>query len=221
MNRKSDLPPWDRYKMSSYRAYNFKLPNRYDSAIAVKICRVGVMDNAVLEEVGAELPSLSVLDVGCATGRLLCRLAEKGARKLAGCDLAPRILDTAREKLARYNQNVELRPADCEDVLPWESESFDVVTLTGVLHHFSNPKAALSEIRRVLRKSGRLIVVEAGFFTPVRQLFNLFLKLHPHEGDYHFYTCSEAKKLFLGSQWNKTSSRRLNPIFYILAAVKN
>ncbi len=73
----------DRYKASSFATYNFKLPTRYDDSVAVKLFRVSVMDDFVLNELGFELMDLAILDVGCATGRLLDRLASNGARRLA------------------------------------------------------------------------------------------------------------------------------------------
>ena len=94
-----------------------------------------------------------------------------------------RILDVAREKLGVRRVDVELKCADAEDALPWPSHHFDVVTLTGVLHHFFKPQAALKEAIRVLRPGGRLIMVDPCFFPPIREFFNLCLKVHPHAGD--------------------------------------
>ena len=185
---------YDRYKASSLRAYNVKLPDRYDTAIALQVLRVSVMDDFVLDAIGPDLGSLRILDVGCATGRLLERLAAAGARDLAGSDLAPRIVDVARRRLADQGSVADLRPADAEGGLPWPGGSFDAVTLTGVLHHFMTPEAALGEMGRVLRPGGRLVLSDACFFPPVREIFNVALRVRPHEGDYHFYTPGQAAR---------------------------
>jgi SAM-dependent methyltransferase len=200
----------DRYKASSLKAYNLKLPDRYDTAIALRVLRVSVMDEFVVDEIGSEIGSLSVLDVGCATGRLLERLAAAGARSLAGSDLAPRIVEVAKARLEGLGVEADLRPADAESDLPWPTGSFDVVTMTGVLHHFMRPAAALSEMERILRPGGRLVASDACFFPPVREFFNLCLMLHPHEGDYHFYTPSQAAELLSASGWRVVRCRRLN-----------
>ena len=202
--------PYDRYKTSSLKAYDVKLPERYDTSLAVRFLRVSVMDDFVLDDLGSEVPSLSILDVGCATGRLLNRLAAAGGRMLAGSDLAPRILEVARAKLMDRGVEADLRSADAESSLPWSTDSFDVVTLTGVLHHFFRPRAALAEIRRVLRPAGRLIVCDACFFSPVRELFNLCLRVQPHEGDYHFYTARQASSLLTECRWDVVRCRRLS-----------
>ena len=168
------------------------------------------MDDFVLDVIGHSVASLSILDVGCATGRLLERLAEAGARKLAGSDLAPRILEVARRKLTRFDIKPDLRDADAETLLPWAADTFDIVVLTGVVHHFSRPESALREIKRVLRPGGALIIADACFFPPVRELFNLCLRIHPHEGDYRFYTGKQLRRLLLACDWMVHRCQRLN-----------
>ena len=183
----------DRYKASSYRSYNFKMPARYDTCIWVK--GAPVWDRIIIEELRPHIGSLRILDVGCATGRLLERLAAAGATQLFGVDLAPRILEVAAEKLSKTGTSVDLRTADAEDCLPWNPESFDVVTLTGVLHHFFRPRDALAEIRRVLRPGGRLLIMDVCFFWPLREIINAALYVAPHDGDCHFYSVTDAAAL--------------------------
>jgi ubiquinone/menaquinone biosynthesis C-methylase UbiE len=185
----------DRYKTSSYRAYNGKMPSCYDTAIWSR--GAGSIDRAIIEKLGPSIRSLRILDVGCATGRLLDHLAEAGATHLSGTDLAPNILKVAAKKLAERGVPVDLRVADAEDRLPWDDESFDVVTLTGVLHHFFRPRDAVAEIRRVLCPEGRLLVLDACFIPLVRQIVNLALRVRPHDGDYHFYTTAQAAGLLV------------------------
>jgi SAM-dependent methyltransferase len=198
---------YDRYKASSYRSYNFKMPSRYDTCIWVKFCPR--WDRTILQELRADLRSLRILDVGCATGRLLERLAKAGATQLYGVDLAPRILEVAAEKLAKTGSSVDLRTADAEDRLPWDDESFDAVTLTGVLHHFFRPMDALTEVRRVLRPGGRLLVIDPCFFPPVRQVINAALRLAPHDGDCHFYSAADAAALLADLGFEVRRSRRV------------
>jgi ubiquinone/menaquinone biosynthesis C-methylase UbiE len=199
----------DRYKASSYRSYNFKMLSRYDSCLWMKFCQTALWDGAIVHELRPRIDSLRILDVGCATGRLLEQLARAGARQLCGADLAPRILEVAEEKLARYGISVDLRAADAEDCLPWDAESFDVVTLTGVLHHFYRPKDALAEVRRVLRSGGRLLLMDPCFFTPVRQILNAALQVAPHDGDYRFYSAARAADLLAELGFEVVHTRRV------------
>ena len=87
----------DRYKSSSYRAYNFKMPARYDSAYFIKLFQLPLWHRTVVEALQTEIEFADILDVGCGTGMLLADLARSGATSLAGVDLAPKILDVARE----------------------------------------------------------------------------------------------------------------------------
>ena len=45
-----------------------------------------------------------------------------------------------------------------EHKLPFENESFDIVTMLAVLEHLSYPEDILKEINRILRKDGRLVL---------------------------------------------------------------
>jgi ubiquinone/menaquinone biosynthesis C-methylase UbiE len=222
-NTVPDIPSFqksDRYKASSYRAYNFKLPERYDSCFWMRFCQVSRWDQVIRTELGPDISSLRILDVGCATGRLLSTLAQAGANNLAGVDLAPRILDVARCKLTEQQVEAEFRAADAEDNLPWPSESFDVVSLTGVLHHFYRPHDALQEVCRVLRTGGRLLVIDPDFVAPVRQLVNLWLWVVPHQGDCRFYSRRSATRLLEGAGLRSVRSERLGVWSYLIVAVK-
>jgi ubiquinone/menaquinone biosynthesis C-methylase UbiE len=199
----------DRYKASSYRSYNFKMPSRYDTCIWMKFCQTAFWDRTLIQELRPNTCSLRILDVRCATGRLLKRLAEAGATELFGVDLAPRILEVAREKLTKTGASVELRTADAEDTLPWDHDSFDAVTLTGVLHHFFRPRDALGEVRRVLRPGGRVLIIDPCFFPPVRQFINVALRVGPHDGDFHFYSPTDAADLLADLGFEVGRTRRV------------
>ena len=211
---------YDRYKASSYRSYNSKMPSRYDSAYFQKLCQMPLWHRTVVQVLRPQLGSTRILDVECGTGSLLVDLALSGANSLAGVDLAPKILDVAREKLSVAHSSADLRAADVEDPLPWPAESFDVATLTGTLHHFYRPRDALREVYRVLRPGGRLLIVDPSFVTPVRQLFNLYLRLLPHDGDFHFYSLRGGTTLVSSEGFRCAESKRVGLWAYLLIAVK-
>ncbi len=100
-------------------------------------------------------PGEAVLDVGTGTGVVAITAARAGAR-VTGLDLTPALLEQAREN-ARIAQieNIVWTEGDAEQ-LPYPDASFDVV-LSQFGHMFApRPDLAISEMHRVLRRSGRI-----------------------------------------------------------------
>ena len=90
----------------------------------------------------------NLLDVGCGGGYLLSLFAGSDF-VLHGCDIAP---------CALTHEGVTLKPADIDDRLPYESDFFDVVVCTAVLEHVMDLNHACSELLRVLKPNGVLVV---------------------------------------------------------------
>ena len=96
-----------------------------------------------------------ILDVGCGTGGNVEMLARFGDAE--GVDVSAEALDFCR---ARGLPNV--RPGAAES-LPYEDQSFDLVTSLDVVEHLDDDVAGLSEIRRVLRPGGRALLFVPAF----------------------------------------------------------
>jgi ArsR family transcriptional regulator len=101
--------------------------------------------------------SLVVGDLGCGTGQVSELLASHVARVIA-VDGSSEMLQAARERLSDA-PNVELRRGDLE-ALPLETGDLDVAILALVLNYAAEPSVVLSEVQRVLRPGGRVLVVD-------------------------------------------------------------
>jgi 2-polyprenyl-3-methyl-5-hydroxy-6-metoxy-1,4-benzoquinol methylase len=102
--------------------------------------------------------ALDALDVGCGTGFLSLLLAKLGHR-VTGIDLAGAMLATARNKAAALGLTVDFRSADAEAPdLP--AGSFDLIIERHVLWTLPHPAAALDSWRQLLRRNGRLVLIE-------------------------------------------------------------
>ena len=97
-----------------------------------------------------------VLEVGIGTGRNLKHYPLSCS--VTGIDNSKEMLERAREKV-KGMKNINLLLMDAEH-LEFPNNSFDYVFTTFVLCTISDPLKALKEIRRVLKSSGELIVLE-------------------------------------------------------------
>ena len=101
---------------------------------------------------------LDVLDVGCGTGFLALQLAALGHRA-RGIDVAEEMLAIARDKAVQAGLALTFERADAE-VLPYDDRSFDLLVERHVIWTLPQPADALAEWSRVLRRRGRLILIE-------------------------------------------------------------
>ena len=96
-------------------------------------------------------PNPRILDVGCGTGANLKMLAAHG--RAEGVDISSQAVDFCRE---RGLNSVRLGAAE---QLPYENGSFDLVTALDVVEHLDDDVAGLQEMRRVLRRDGRVLLL--------------------------------------------------------------
>jgi ubiquinone/menaquinone biosynthesis C-methylase UbiE len=100
-------------------------------------------------------PGQRVLDVACGTGVLACSMAERvgPTGSVVGVDVNEGMLAVAKRKAP----TIEWREVRAE-ALPFAENSFDAVGCQFGLMFFENKRLALQEMRRVLRRGGRLAV---------------------------------------------------------------
>jgi ubiquinone/menaquinone biosynthesis C-methylase UbiE/diadenosine tetraphosphate (Ap4A) HIT family hydrolase len=109
---------------------------------------------AVLALIGA-VGRQRILDVGCAGGHYLAALLDRGAH-VVGVDGSAELLRRAR---ARLGEEVQLVHRDLNEPLPMFGDgSFDGVVLALVYHHIDNREGLLSELRRVLKPGGWMVL---------------------------------------------------------------
>src|SRR2546422_3243630 len=96
-----------------------------------------------------------ILDVGCGTGGNLEMLSEFGA--VEGVDVSHDAVEFCRARGV-----APVRQAAAED-LPYDDESFDLVTGFDVIEHLDDDVAGLREMRRVLRPDGRALLFVPAF----------------------------------------------------------
>jgi ubiquinone/menaquinone biosynthesis C-methylase UbiE len=123
----------------------------------------------------------SVLDIGCGTGTLAIAAKQRmrAVGEAVGIDASVEMIARARRKAARAGVVVEFKVATAQD-LPFGSGSFDVVLCTTVCHCLPQDtwRPAFGEMRRVLKRGGRAVVVDFGGAREDRHSFMAHLRHH-------------------------------------------
>jgi ubiquinone/menaquinone biosynthesis C-methylase UbiE len=126
----------------------------------------------------------SVLDVGCGTGTLAIAAKRHVGRSgtVQGVDASPEMLSRAEKKAKKAAVDV-LFNSSLAEALPFRDGEFDAVLNTVMLHHLPQKprRQCVSEIRRVLKPGGRVLVVDfEGFSDQRRTILSHFHRPHGH-----------------------------------------
>jgi SAM-dependent methyltransferase len=106
-----------------------------------------------------------VADLGCGSGAFTALLRDAGYR-VVGIDISPKLIAVGREKYP----GLELLEGDVEN-LPFEAGSMDAVLLSGLVHHFPDPRRCAAEVFRVLRPGGRFMAFDPNRMNPFMWLY--------------------------------------------------
>jgi SAM-dependent methyltransferase len=114
-------------------------------------------------------PGRRILDVASGFGQDSLALAERGA-SVIGAEPSARMTAWARlvseKAVAERGEAPERTPRwvrGWSDALPFRSESFDAAICKGAIDHFDRPELAISEMARVTRRGGRVVLAIANF----------------------------------------------------------
>jgi ubiquinone/menaquinone biosynthesis C-methylase UbiE len=113
--------------------------------------------------IGSALPHIQgprVLEVSSGTGYLLTQYA--GRFETYAVDYNWKMIQTARQNLKKQGVHVPLLQSDVEN-LPFPSQYFDTLVNTMSFSGYPDGGAAISELSRVLKGGGRLVMVDVGY----------------------------------------------------------
>ena len=120
----------------------------------------------------------SMLDVATGTGDVAFKLAPK-SQHVKGIDIASNMIDLANKKKDKKNfSNVDFLVGDAEN-LPFEDNSFDVITIAYGYRNISNQEKALKEFNRILKSNGRLFILE--FSEPTNRIIGPLYKFYSYK----------------------------------------
>ncbi|HEV7643175.1 MAG TPA: methyltransferase domain-containing protein [Pyrinomonadaceae bacterium] len=115
-------------------------------------------------EVVGPRPGETILNFGFGTGQNMVQVKRRcPGVKLYGLEIDPKVKAIAEKKLARANEQVELRLYD-GGVFPFEDDFFDKVVSSLVFHHLDaeTKRNSLRELYRILKPGGKLLICDFG-----------------------------------------------------------
>ena len=122
----------------------------------------------------------AILDLATGTADLAIALAKRNPQAhIIGMDISEKMLEIGKEKVAKQSleNQIELRLGDAA-ALPFESGTFDTVTVAFGVRNFEDLNKGLAEISRVLKPNGQVVILEFSMPEkfPVKQLYRFYFK---------------------------------------------
>jgi demethylmenaquinone methyltransferase / 2-methoxy-6-polyprenyl-1,4-benzoquinol methylase len=118
-----------------------------------------------------------ILDVATGTADVAIKLSALHPEKIIGIDISREMLTIGKQKIKdkKLNNLISLQQADCEK-LPFQDNNFDAVTVAFGVRNFEHLEKGLEEIFRVLKKDGKVAVLEFSKPSrfPFKQLFYFY-----------------------------------------------
>lgn len=123
--------------------------------IAPWLNRIGRGLNRLACDLLATKPGEALLEIGFGGGTLLDQLSALRPGRLVGVDRSGEIVARGRKRLKGRAEIVEAEATD----LPFANDSFDALVSVSVVHFWTDLGPPLREMARVVRRSGRLVLV--------------------------------------------------------------
>ncbi len=149
-------------------------------------------------------PGALVLDAGCGSGRTLEELRDLG--EVHGIEL-----DQGAAAVARDRGDFDVRIGRIEE-LPWEEETFDLITCLDVIEHTPDDVVALRELRRVCKPGGWLLVTVPAY----QALWSAHDDVNHH---YRRYVRRTLRAAAAGAGWRVARTTSFNSLLLAPAAI--
>ncbi len=150
-----------------------------------------------------------VLDIACGSGIVSCEFA-KHTSSVIGIDMTQEMLDEAKKLQTKQKiKNVSWQIGDVEN-LPYDDETFSIVISRFGFHHFLNPLKVLSEMKRVCKPDGVLLVVDVSLPNTKIEKYN---KMEKNRDSSHVAALSLTE---FSTLFSKVGFKNLKSDFYTM-----
>lgn len=154
------------------------IAGRYDFMNRILTMRIDILWRRKAVKLVRKYPHNTILDIATGTGDFAIELAKLLPQKITGIDIAEKMLDLGRQKVKQkgLSAKIELMEADCEN-LPLPDNTYDLATSAFGVRNFENLNKGLSEIYRVLKPGGRVLILEASEPSnmPFKKLYKAYM----------------------------------------------
>jgi ubiquinone/menaquinone biosynthesis C-methylase UbiE len=164
-------------------------------------------DSRIREEIAKTLGGLdSVLDIGCGDCKMVRYLARGVANRAVGIDVVARWSREDLDDGTAGSHRTSCIQGDVHSMEDFPDATFDAVVSVRTLHELSHPAAALLEVRRVLKRGGRVLVAD-------------FAKGHEGELTWgeRFYTPDEIGRMLDASGFEDINVREVPREHFVFA----
>ncbi|TYQ27763.1 methyltransferase domain-containing protein [Pseudanabaena sp. UWO311] len=145
----------------------------------------------------------TVLDVACGSGIVACAFA-KVADRVTGIDITPAMLEQASVLAEQKGlKNLSWQQGYIEK-LPFPDESFSIVMSRYAFHHFLQPDVVMSEMMRVCRRGGRVLIADVALPQEKVEAYDRLEKLRDPSHT-HALTLEEFSQLFANTNLQNVS----------------
>src|SRR3954454_24700641 len=154
------------------------------------------------------------LDLGCGTGRVAELMAPSGAT-VVGIDLAPGLIETAKERAAQRGLDIDYRVGDCER-LEDPDGTYDAVGSSVGIMFAPDHAATASELARVTKPGGRIALANWTPGSGVQDLFKVMIAFQPAPPPSSPFAWGDEETVrgLLGDPFELSFERRVNTVTY-------
>jgi ubiquinone/menaquinone biosynthesis C-methylase UbiE len=107
-----------------------------------------------------DITGTKILEIGVGPGRLLIRMSKKGY-KVTGIEIQKGMAFEARKNIKQAGLDVDILQQSVYN-LPFKDNEFDCIVMTFVLAEIDHLDKAISEMKRLLKRGGKIIIVAGG-----------------------------------------------------------
>ena len=130
-----------------------------------------------VRKISGVFESPEILDVATGTCDLAIEAVKQGAAKVTGIDISGKMLEAGRQKIKARNLENRIELLECDsEAICFEDNTFDAAMAAFGVRNFRDPVKGLSEMRRVVRHGGLVVVLEfskpGGFI--FKHLYNFY-----------------------------------------------